>query len=577
MTRSRMLSLLAAIAVPLAIAGLVIAATSSTEQPLERIPAAIVNEDRMIISTDADGAEQIVFAGRALVTELTGSAGFDWTITNAEQAQRALAAGEVYAVVTVPDDFSESILSLSGEQPRQAELSIRTDDAHGYLGGSVAQVVGEAMTSTFGRQITAQYLDGLLSGMGEFGVALGEAADGAGQLAAGAGELAEGVGSYRSGVAEYTGGVSALAGGLRELDAGAAGLSALSSGIGDYTAGVSQLSAGLAAIAPGLQAYVAADPQLAGALQGIVDGLAQTAAGGDALSGQAAAAIAGIQSGIAGSADGAALLASGGSQLVDGAGALAEGAGSLTAGAAELAEGLREGAVQVPAADEVTREATIEAVAEPIVLEVATENALADARHGIAALLVPLGLWFGAFAVFLVLRPRERAVLDSTAGDARLAGIGLARAGVITGIQAVLLLGLLHGGLGASWSLLPATAVVALVTAAAFTALHQLLVLAFGRGGLVISLLLLAVQVAATGGLYPVQVLAEPFAAVSPLLPLSWSVTALQLVLAGGPTGPVIAALAALAGLGAAALALSVPALRRVRRIRTLRLLPLSV
>lgn len=575
MTRSRMLTLLAAIAVPLAIAGLMLGSMGSTEQPLERIPAAIVNDDRMITSVDDAGEEQIVFAGRALVTELVGSAGFDWTITNAEEAQRALTAGEVYAVVTVPGDFSESILSLSGDEPRQAALSIRTDDAHGYLGGSVAQVVGEAMTTTFGRQITGQFLDGLLSGMGEFGSALGEAADGAGQLAAGAGELADGVGSYRSGVAEYAGGVSALAGGLRELDAGAGGLSALSSGIGDYTAGVSQLSAGLSAIAPGLQAYAAADPQLAGALQGIVDGLAQTAAGGDALSGQTAAAIAGIQSGIAQSAAGATQLAGGGGQLVDGAGALAEGAGSLTAGAAKLAEGLREGAAAVPT-DTSTREATVEAVTEPVVLEVATENALADARHGMAALLVPLGLWFGAFAVFLVLRPRERAVLDSTAGDGRLAAAGLARAGAITGIQALLLLGLLHGGLGVSWALLPATVAVAAVTAFAFTALHQLLALAFGRGGLVISLLLLAVQLAATGGLYPVQVLAEPFAVISPLLPLSWSVTALQTVLAGGSAGPLIGALAALTGLGAAALALSVPALRRVRRNRALRLLPLT-
>ena len=137
--------------VPLAFAGLFVGATSQGDRALDHIPVAIVNNDTLQMSTAADGTEQPVFAGRLLVSELTGAEGFDWTITNGKDAAAALKAGDVYAVLTVPSTFSKSLLSLSSDAPQQADISIRTDDAHGYLTGSVAQVVGQTMTDTFGK------------------------------------------------------------------------------------------------------------------------------------------------------------------------------------------------------------------------------------------------------------------------------------------------------------------------------------------------------------------------------------------------------------------------------------------
>src|SRR5690606_6328280 len=103
----RVLALIAAAVVPLAFAGLTMAALSDTEKGLDRIPAAIVNQDEMVTQTGDDGTETMVLAGRLLVTELTGadSPGMDWRLSNAEEAATQLAAGEVYAVLTIPSDF----------------------------------------------------------------------------------------------------------------------------------------------------------------------------------------------------------------------------------------------------------------------------------------------------------------------------------------------------------------------------------------------------------------------------------------------------------------------------------------
>jgi putative membrane protein len=159
-------SFAAVVLVPLAFAGLFVASLGQGNKALDNIPVAIVNQDTLQQIPKPDGTVQNVFAGRQLVTELTGSKGFNWTITNESQAAADLKDGTVYAILTVPSDFSTSILSLTGNKPVKANISIKTDDSHSYLTGSVAQVVGQTMTDTFGRAITAQYIGGIYAASG---------------------------------------------------------------------------------------------------------------------------------------------------------------------------------------------------------------------------------------------------------------------------------------------------------------------------------------------------------------------------------------------------------------------------
>lgn len=550
--RLRRVGLAAVALVPLAFTGLFVAALGQSETALERIPAAIVNEDELITTTTPQGEEQVVFAGRQLVTELTGAEGFDWTITNADQAQAALDRGEVYAVLTIPSNFSESILSLQSGDPRRAEIAIRTDDARAYLTGSVAQVVGQSMTDAFGRAVTEQVIGGLFASLGQVGTSLGTAADGASSLAGGARSLS-------GGIAEYTAGVDGLADGLWTISNETESLGALASGIAEYTGGVSQVSAGLSAF-PVDAVAPAAQPQF----QALVQGLAAAAAGGPALA-EGASSLPQLQQGIEQTAIGA-------SQLADASPPLIAGADQLAAGADELATGLRDGAEQIPAEEAATDAGAV--AADPVGLDVTTANAVTEVGQGIATFLIPLGLWVGALAVFLMLRPPGREALASTATDGRLVLSSLTRAGTVTGIQALLLVGLLHGALGVGWTTLPLTLGFALVTALGFTAFHFLLTAGFGRGGLVVSLLLLALQVTSTGGIYPVELLSEPFQVLGRFLPLTYAVEGMQGIIAGGDTGSVLGAAAVLVLFGAASVVLALAVVRRTRRATALGMLP---
>jgi putative membrane protein len=590
--------------VPLAFAGLFIGALSNSDTALTRIPAAIVNEDSLITRTLADGTEQNVFAGRQLVTELTGGANaFDWSITNADEAERALAAGEVYAILTVPENFSSSILSISTDAPEKANITIRTDDAHSYLTSTVAQTVGQTMVDTFGKVITSQFISGIYTSFGDVGSSLATAADGAGSISGGATELSGGLSSLAggaasasggaaklsSGVAAYTSGVNSLSAGLAQLSAGAGVLSQVNSDVAGYTATVQTLAGRLAAANAILQ-VTPTDAAALAEVASVTTALNGAAVTGYTLAPTTAGRTSAIQGGIASSASGAARLAAGSSALKSGASSLASGLGGLTSGASsaasganelasgadQLASGLESGAAAVPSYDSAQSAAAADVASEPVTLSVTTDNPVTDTGQAIATLFVPLGLWVGALAVFVLLRPVSRRALASTAGNGRLVLSILARAGAITAAQALLLVGLLHTSLDLSWSLLPATLGISLLMAAAFTTFHYLLTLWFGRVGLVASLLLLAIQITSTGGLYPIQLLAAPFQGISPLLPLTYGVQAMQGIISGGDAAGIGLSVVVLLAFGIGSVLLSLAAIRRTRVATRLGLVPAS-
>ncbi|TYL50553.1 YhgE/Pip family protein [Agromyces mariniharenae] len=661
--RGRRAALIAAVvAVPLAVAGLVAGAIGGADERLDAIPAIVVNNDEFVTITTPDGEEQPVLAGRQLVTELTGDGdtGFDWTISNDEEAAKALADGDAYAVLTIPSDFSASVTSLQGDAPTTAQLDIRTDDAHGYLAGIVGSTVGDAIASTFGTALTTQYLEGLYGNLITVGGSLGDAADGAQQLASGAdslssglGQLASGVGAsasgaselaggldqlaggvgsaasgaaqaasgayaYADGVDQYTAGVDGLAGGLGQLAAQTTELGTLGTGIVDYTTGVSDLNTGYGQLEPGLLALIdsnvaataeaigqkdatCATEPLPAPLQGLCDlrsgvegtgdglsvlatngpplaaggaglgtlqgGIAQLAGGASQLAGGSAQLRTGadgiasgvdglagglgeLESGASGAASGTTELAGGLTQLQSGAQASADGASQLAGGTGELADGLAQGAEGTSSLDDMDAAATADVVAKPVTSESTRDNEITSIGQVVAMLLGPIGLWLGAMALFLIWRPFSREALASTAPTARIVARTLFRASLIGIVQAVAVVLLMHTALGVEWSLLPQTFAFSVLLALSFMAVHAFLHSWLGRAGTIVSLVLVVLQLAASGGLYPLEVVSGPYQAISPFLPLTWAVQGMQLIVSGAGGSGVWAAVGATALFG---------------------------
>ncbi|QAY73692.1 hypothetical protein ET445_10390 [Agromyces protaetiae] len=512
-----------------------------------------------------------------------------------------------------------------GEDPQKADLSIRTDDAHGFLAGAVAQSVGQAMTATFGQQLTAQYLEGFYANLAGMGGSLGQAADGATQLSSGAGSLATGLGdlssgvsqaatgasdaaagawAYADGVRQYTAGVDGIASGLGGLSTGAAGLDQISDNWDAYTGGIAQGVAtvdGYLGPASDTLAQILADnpdlltqyPELGGVsatIEGVRTQLGDMASGGQQLAAASRGAIDGIQGGIADLAGGAAQLSAGSAGLRDGATSLASGvdglatglgqlsagassaasgATDLAGGATQLADGLTQGAKDASALSDIDAATTADVVSQPVTVDTARNHEISGSGEVIGMLFAPIGLWVGALALFLVLRPFPRDALRSTTSTGGLVGRALWRTGLIALAQAAAVVALLHTALGVSWTLLPQTLAFSALLALVFTALHGFLQTALGRAGTLVSLVLVALQLASTGGLYPVEVLSGPFQAISRLLPLTWAVEGMQGIVAGASSGQVAGAAGVLALFGIGAVVATAAVVARRRGIRS--------
>ena len=113
---------------------------------LDKVPVAIVNNDKIITSP------QKMAAGRALTAALTepskpGEGQLDWTLTDKSHAQRGLRRGDYYAVLTIPSDFSSAILSTGTDKPVQGKLSLVSNAAASTTLPYISQTVVAAAAS----------------------------------------------------------------------------------------------------------------------------------------------------------------------------------------------------------------------------------------------------------------------------------------------------------------------------------------------------------------------------------------------------------------------------------------------
>ena len=185
MTRLRMLVALVAL-VP-ALAGLVaVGAAADRVDGVGSVPAAVVNADQMAALPDGTPLP----AGRLLTAELTdpvdGQLQFNWEIVPADVAATGLAGGDYYAVVTIPEGFSQSIVDMLGGTAQPAQITLEASDPASPLMARVSAEVTQAAADTLGRFFTEEYLAGTLNGSTQLHDAMAQAADGASQLEDGA-------------------------------------------------------------------------------------------------------------------------------------------------------------------------------------------------------------------------------------------------------------------------------------------------------------------------------------------------------------------------------------------------------
>ncbi|MEU5953357.1 YhgE/Pip domain-containing protein [Streptomyces sp. NPDC047525] len=197
---------------------------------LDRIPVALVNDDR-----GATAAGKKLAVGDGIVDGLEDSKTFDWHEVSSAEARKGVEDGTYYLSLTMPADFSKRIASSSGDSPETGALRVRTNDANNYIVGQISRTVFSEVRTAASTKASRSFLDKIFISFSDIHGATEKAAKGADKLDSGIGEAKKGSKKLVTGLKDAKDGSSDLAGGIKKLDKGAGDLQSGSKKVSDGT------------------------------------------------------------------------------------------------------------------------------------------------------------------------------------------------------------------------------------------------------------------------------------------------------------------------------------------------------
>ncbi|MFD7715729.1 YhgE/Pip family protein [Streptomyces sp. NPDC059814] len=197
---------------------------------LDRIPVALVNDDK---GASAEGKR--IAAGDEITGKLLDSKVFDWHEVSAAEAGKGVEEGTYYLSLTMPSDFSSRIASSAGDSPETGALQVRTNDANNYIVGQISRTVFSEVRTAASANASRGFLDRIFINFSDLHDATAKAARGADDLKGGIGKAKKGSKDLADGLKDAKAGSSRLAGGIVKLNTGASDLETGSRQVADGT------------------------------------------------------------------------------------------------------------------------------------------------------------------------------------------------------------------------------------------------------------------------------------------------------------------------------------------------------
>ncbi|HEY5222013.1 MAG TPA: YhgE/Pip domain-containing protein [Microbacteriaceae bacterium] len=616
-TQMAVLALLALTAVPLIYAGLYLWANQDPYAKLDQIPAAIVVDDAGAIIGGA-----ATNYGNTVADQLIKDSSFAWHAVSATEAAHGDDDSKYDFVITFPTDFSEALASASTSSPRQATVTLTTNDANSYLASTIGAQAAEKIRTSIVQQVNeeaaSQFLLGLSTIRGNLvtaAVGAQQLADGAAtaqsgasalatgtaQLASGAATLRDGLGTLRQKTADLPAQTAQLADGARHVATGNAQLAQVANRAGavsqDAASRVPQARAELIArftsaleaqgLAPSEAAAQAQeivaqylDPLGAAVLDGnsqvqaavgkvdqLSSGANQVTAGAEQL----AAATPALAQGIQSAAGGAAQLADGSAQAASGASALDKGLGALTSGLTTLHDGLTNGIARIPNSSPALQAKQAQTIASPVRLDNSKATSAGTYGAGLAPFFVALAAWIGIYALFLIVKPVSRRAITALHSPLKITLAGWLTPSILGVVQMVTVFFVVAVALRFNVTNPLGAFGLMVLASASFTAIILALNVWLGSVGQFLGLVLMVLQLVTAGGTFPWQTLPGPLVALHHVLPMGFAVDGLRQLMYGGNLGMAWSDVGVLALWGGIALMLAAAGVVRMTHFRTLR------
>lgn len=546
------LAALAIVLVPAAYALIYLSSVWDPNAKTSDLPVGIVNLDQGSVYQGRDSN-----VGAELVTELTKSGEFGFQrMDNAEGARQSVRLGRLAFAIIIPPDFSAS--ALPGTRPGGGKVAVVLSEGNNYAAAGIARRFAAELGHQVNEALNEQRWEQVLI-----------SADGSGKsldkLRAGMAQLRTGAKTFSEGVVRYNGVAAQLVTGFKQVGASTRGMEArlpadnelrtLRGGTQRLTQRQREMGAGLEQLQLGADRLTTGATQLQEETVGlpfvgekIAESAGALAAGGKQLS------------------EGLGTAQDANTQLVRGAARIEEGTARLTEGMGLLADNLRTLAERLPedtrldafvrSSEEMLRGATkLQGGIELVELALPAKagkidgsaRGLAESVEPVLEVLAPvpnngsafapnmiaMALWLGAVMSVYLFSMRQLSEEHALAPALAMTLGRYAVPALLVLVQTVLIVGVLIGGLGVVVPDFPAFILIVIVAGQAFLAIVLLMLRAFGEVGKLIVILLLTLQLAAGGGVMPIELTTDVFQAVHDWLPFSWVIKALRASLFG--------------------------------------------
>ena len=481
--------------------------------------------------------------GNELVKDLKDNDKFKWTFVTEDELRDGVYKGDYYAGIIIPKNLSKNIISITGDNPKQAKLEYIVNMKANPVGAKLTDSGSNAVYNALNAKIVeiinlaaygklGELQEGLAAGADQLASGGNQLAAGSAQVASGADQVSSGADQVKDGASQVKDGASQVQKGAKDVNNGADAVQKGSTAVKDGASKVEQGSE---------EIQSAIDPSLIpdGPVKDYVNGNVELANG----SGE-------VASGASKLADGSVDLAKGSSKLANGSSAVAGGASDLADGSVQLAEGslalaagsqlLSNAATQALFAASGALGASADSLADitginetilgdyfyaPVKLDRHEIFPTPDYGSQVSPFYLVLSMWVGALITCAMLKPGTstgtkytplemyfgKSVLFLIMGllQSCVTIIGAHILGIYIANEAMFILS-------------------CLTVSGVFMILVYSLVSALGNVGKAVAIVLLVLQISGTGGIYPVEIMSPVFNILNPYLPMTYAITLIR-------------------------------------------------
>ena len=541
------------------------------------LPVAIVNLDAGISYRG-----QVVNMGRELTTELIKSGTFGFkALADADAARKDVGLGQLAFAVIIPADFSAN--AVPGVNPGAGKVTVVLSEGNNYAAAGFARRFAEDLGHRVNEALNEKRWEQVLANAAGSGKSLEKLRSGLAELKTGVARLDEGAEKHSQAASQLTTGFKQVGTGLRAMEAKLpleADLKSLKNGTQrltglqrDLGTGLEQLQAGAGKLTDGATLMQEQTAPILMVGEQISKGAGELAAGGGQLKQGLVTAIEAstrLSRGMARAEASTAKLADGVTTFGEGLRGLVvklpdeskldtfvSSGKALADGAARLRTGVELVNAVLPASTG-KLDGSARGLADSVEPALEVLAPVANNGSAFAPNMIAMALWLGAvMTIYLFNMQVLLAEHGSSSRIARTLGKFSLPAAMVL-VQSFVTFLMLVYGLGIRVPSYPTFALTMVAASLAFLAMVYLLLRAFGEAGKLVAVLLLTLQLAAGGGVMPIELTGDFFQAVHAWLPFTWVVKAFRASLFGAFNNGWLQAWAAVCWIGVAALLASI-------------------